>query len=237
MEFKKKKNVEEKVLKEELKEENDLSENEEIKEESKEKPTKTKKIIIKEKSSLVGILILVLIIVIVGGIFLKNVNDNRITITAKASLQKIIEINELSTVQYTYNAIATKYNSEEDKEKNNAQYYVKYEGIVKAGIDFNEVQIDIDKAAKKIKVTLPEVEIHETSVDMGTLDYIFVKKQSESSSVSQEAYKLCKEDLKNRVENEVELKDIAKENARDALKGLLEPWAKSLNNGYELEIN
>ena len=86
-------------------------------------------------------------------------------------------------------------------------------------------------------MTLPEVEIHETSVDMGTLDYIFVKKQSESSSVSQEAYKLCKEDLKNRVENEVELKDIAKENARDALKGLLEPWAKSLNNGYELEIN
>jgi hypothetical protein len=94
------------------------------------------------------------------------------TTNSKSSLQKVIEINELSTVDYTYNATATKYDDDND-----AMYYVAYEGTVTAGIDFNEIGIDVLKEEKKVIITIPAVEIHSTKVDMGTMEYIFTKKQ------------------------------------------------------------
>ena len=147
-------------------------------------------------------------IIIIVAIFVFNIiranNENRIIINTKSSLEKIIEINELSTIEYTYNAIVTKYKNDEVQD-NNVEYYVSYDGKVRAGIDFNEVQIEnIDYKAKKIYIKLPPVEIQNTSVDMGTLDYIHEKDSSEKDSISQEAYKLCKEDLRKRAENETE---------------------------------
>lgn len=183
------------------------------------------------------IIVLIFAVIILGSIILITINSgaSKHRITAKSSLEKIIEINELSTIDYTYNAIATKY-KDNKKDKDNIEYYVAYEGIVTAGIDFNEISIDVNEKDKIINITLPEVEIHTIRVNMGTMDYIYVKKQKEKDSISQEAYKLCKSDLKERLEKEENLYLNAKENAISAVEGLLKPWIDSLGGTYKVVI-
>ena len=184
------------------------------------------------------IIVLVAIIAIMVLIFIiMKRNDNRITITAESTLQKIIEINELSTIYYTYNAVATKYKEKAEEKKENVKYYVAYEGIVKAGINFDEIKIDIDDNQKKISITLPEVEIHEAEVNMGSLDYIFVSNVDEKDRISQEAYQLCQKDLNERIQTEEYLKTSAKENAISAVEGLFQPWIATVDKEYAVEIN
>lgn len=189
--------------------------------------------ILNKKAYIVGIIILGIILLLN---LMRMNNENRLTINTKSSLEKIIEINKLSTIEYTYNAIVTKYKNDEVKE-GNVEYYVSYEGKVTAGVDFNEVTIeDIDYKLKKIYIKLPEVEIHETSVDMGTLDFIREKSLSEKDSISQEAYKLCKNDLRQRAENETELINNANENAKSAIEALIKPWIESVDKEFKIEF-
>lgn len=182
------------------------------------------------------IFLIAIIIVVSLLLFIINLNkENSLSITTTSSLQKIIEINELSTVDYTYNAVATKY-KEDKKEEGNEEYYVAYEGVVTAGIDFNEIAIDIDKKEKKINITLPQVEIHDVRVNMGTMEYIYIKKTKEEESISQEAYKLCKQDLKDRLGNEENLYNNARENAMSAVEALFKPWIETVDDDYKVEI-
>ena len=183
------------------------------------------------------IIVLIITVVVLASIIAISMKSNKgkHTITASSSLEKIIEINELSTVDYTYNAIATKYKNEKKKSEG-VEYYVAYEGVVTAGIDFNEMKIDVDEKEKIINITLPEVEIQSVRVNMGTMDYIFVEKQKESDSISQAAYKLCKNDLKERLSKEENLYDNAKENAISAVEGLLKPWIDSLGEKYKVVV-
>lgn len=121
-----------------------------------------------------------------SSVFLKNTKDaiigeeGTVTTISKASLEKVFEISELSTVDYSYNAVARAY--EEDGAT--PKYYVAYEGTVTAGIDFSKIVIDIDEDTKIITITLPESEIQNTTVDFGSMDYIFENKKYETETVS-----------------------------------------------------
>lgn len=214
-----------------------MEEDEELKNEKNidktDKVKKDKKHTKFNKKIMLFIGVIILIIVIVG--FTSAHNKNRIMITTKSSLEKIMEINKLSTIEYTYNAIVTKYKNDEVKD-DNIEYYVAYNGKVTAGIDFNEIKIDVDYKEKKIYVTLPNVEIHETNVDMGTLDYIHEKNVPEKNSISQEAYKLCKNDLRERAQKETELLSNAEENAKSAIEALLKPWIESVDKKFQIEF-
>ena len=185
------------------------------------------------KKIILFIIIIALIVLTIS--FIKVHNENRLTITTKSSLEKIIEINKLSTIEYTYNAIVAKYKDDEVKD-DNVEYYVAYNGKVTAGIDFNEVNIDVNYKEKKIYITLPNVEIHEVNVDMGTLDYIYERNTSEKDSISQEAYKLCKNDLRERAKNETELLVNANENAKSAIEALIKPWIESVDKEFQIEF-
>lgn len=199
--------------------------------------SKIKKYLQKTSPSKKIILAMTFIIIILLAILLilsSNKKGSR-SISAKSSLEKIIEINELSTIDYTYNAIATKYKDGKN-DKKSIEYYVAYEGVVTAGIDFNEIKIQIDDKDAIINIILPEVEIQDIRVAMDTMEYIFVKKAKEEQSISQEAYKLCKEDLKNRLENEENLYTSAKENAISAVEGLLKPWLNVIDKEYKVVI-
>lgn len=185
------------------------------------------------KKIILFIIIIALIVLTIS--FIRVHNENRLTITTKSSLEKIIEINKLSTIEYTYNAIVAKYKDDEVKD-DNVEYYVAYNGKVTAGIDFNEVNIDVNYKEKKIYITLPNVEIHEINVDMGTLDYIYEENTSEKDSISQEAYKLCKNDLRERAKNETELLVNANENAKSAIEALIKPWIESVDKEFQIEF-
>lgn len=183
-------------------------------------------------SKIIFLTLTLLLLFLLVFITVKKNSDGHLTTISKSSLQKIIEINELSTVDYTYNAIATKYD-----ENKKAMYHVAYEGTVTAGIDFNKIEIEVNENEKKVVITVPEVEIHNIKVDMGTMEYIFIKDKYETEDVSQEAYKLCKEDLSQKAEKETVLKTTAKENAKSSVKALFAPWIATIDASYTVEIN
>ena len=91
------------------------------------------------------------------------------TIDSTNTLKRIIKTENLNTVEYTYNAVATK------KKGDTVKYYVAYEGIVKAGIEFDEIKIDVNEKKKKITISIPKVKITETIVNEETIDFIFTK--------------------------------------------------------------
>lgn len=186
-----------------------------------------------QKTRIIAVLVAVLIIGICVFILISQNKEGQVTTISESSLQKIIEIDELSTVDYTYNATATKY-AEDNAEK--VEYYVAYEGTVTAGIDFHEIDIDVNEEEKIVTFTIPEVEIHSIRVDMGKMDYIFIKDKFETETVSQEAYKLCKADLKKRIDKEDLIYNTAKENAISSVEALFKPLIETVDKEYKIVI-
>ena len=174
----------------------------------------------------------VVCVIVLIAIIVPN-RGGQMTTISEASLEKVIEINELATVDYTYNAIATAY--AEDNET--VKYNVAYEGVVNAGIDFKHIDIQLNAEENIIKITLPSVEIQDIRIDSGTLDYIFSKDKYETETISEEALRICKADLEKRVSEEELLKTTAKENAVESIKALFTPWIEVMEVDYTIEIN
>lgn len=180
---------------------------------------------------IIALVLAALILVAYFAGWFKKPKGGEVTTVTTSSLEKILEISELSTVEYTYNAV-TKHCLEDGT----IVYYVAYDGQVKAGIDFEKIEISVDEAAKKITVILPEVRIQGCRVDVGTLDFIFMKKEYNIASVSADAYKLCQADLEKKAAAEPKLLELARENAIQAVEALIEPWVQQVDAGYTLEV-
>lgn len=193
--------------------------------------------------------IFIILVVLVGGYYLAkyrfsgiqkdNIAENiivghegEVSTISEASVKKVFEISELSTADYTYNAIARAY----EKDGVTIDYYVAYEGKVKVGIDFDKIQIEIYEEEKAILITIPEIEVQEKTVDPGTLEYIFKNKKSETETIHREAYELCQKDLEERVKQETELLSSAEKNTKTVVKALVEPWVEQIEPGYEVKV-
>lgn len=189
----------------------------------------------KKPKIILGILILIVLIVLIigfkpGGVFRSS--QNKVSTVSKSSLEKVLETSQLTTLQYTYNAIA-----EVKKEFfDTIKYHVAYEGTVQAGIDFEDIDIDINEEKKLITITLPEVSIQNVIVNAESMEYIFNDDKYETETVASEAYSACVKDLQTRAEKEVQLLQMAKDNARDAVQALIEPWVKQVDEEYTIEI-
>lgn len=189
----------------------------------------------KGKYILIGLVILLAAAVLI--IFLAVSKSSRTSvpeIISKSTLEKAINVSDLSTFEAIYNGIA-KVTDADDPEKIN--YYVSYDAKVKAGIDFEKVDISVDAETKRITVTLPEVKITDIAVDITSLDYIFENNKANTETVSEEAYKKCIEDVTNESNNEDAIYELAKQNAQNIAEALLSPFIEQLDSDYQLVIH
>lgn len=160
----------------------------------------------------------------------KETNTEVIT---KSSLEKIVDLSELSTFESVYNGVAEVLNKENPEK---IDYYVAYESRVKAGIDFEKIEIDVIPEEKKVIVTIPEIQINGITVDMESLEYIFINNRANTVSVSAEAYDACIADAEKEVENQAAIIELAEENARNIVEALIHPFINQLDEEYVLEI-
>jgi hypothetical protein len=158
---------------------------------------------------------------------------NKAEVITISTLKKIINISELSTFQAVYNGIAEVMN---ENKPDKLDYYVTYNAKVKAGFDLEQVDIDFDEKLKKITITIPEIKITDVVVDIATLDYIFLNDKANKSSVSEQAYKACIEDAKKESAEESTIYELAKQNAQNIMKALINPLIEQLDSDYVLEI-
>ena len=149
------------------------------------------------------------------------------------SIEDIIEISELQTLSYEYNAICRVYDSDGVTPK----YYVAYEGSVTLGIDLNDLIITYgDEDNHIITIIIPEVSVLNCTVDAGTMDYIFTDPSYDTAEVPIEAHSLCEQDLINKVNDDEAMFDIARENTEAAINALTSPLVDQLYPDYDLVI-
>ena len=198
--------------------------------EEKERP-RTKRIKFKHIAVLfVIILVIITALMIKIKIFNKKSEP---TIISKATLEKVINVSDLSTFEAIYNGVAAVENEEKPE---NIDYYVSYEAKVKAGIDFELVEVEVNEAEKIITVTLPEVKITDVDVDIASLDYIFMNNKANTQTVSAQAYKKCIKDVTKESNSTDEIYESARQNARNIVEALISPFVEQLDSEYKLEI-
>ena len=198
--------------------------------EEKERP-RTKRIKIKHIAVLfIIIAIIVTALIIKTKIFNKKSEP---TIISKATLEKVINVSNLSTFEAIYNGVAAVANEENPE---NIDYYVSYEAKVKAGIDFALVEVEVNEVEKIITVTLPEVKITDVDVDIASLDYIFMNNKANTQTVSAQAYKKCIKDVTKESNSTDEIYESARQNARNIVEALISPFVEQLDSEYKLEI-
>lgn len=182
-------------------------------------------------------LIICLILLAVIGFFVipqitESQNDKREVIT-DLTLEKIIDVSELSTFTAIYNGVAKVMNKEKTDQ---IDYYVSYEARVKAGIEFDKITIDIDDAQKIIYITMPPVTITEINVDIASLDFIFYNDKANTVSVSKEAFKACETDVETESQQQEKIIELATQNAKNILDALTRPIIGQLYPDYTLVI-
>lgn len=156
------------------------------------------------------------------------------SIVSSSTLEKIINVSDLSTFEAIYNGVAKVMNEDNNQD---VDYYVSYNAKVKAGIDFEQVDISVDDEEKVISVKLPEIKITDITVDIESLDYIFINASANTSTVSEKAYKKCIEDVTTESKREEAIYDLAKQNAHNIVQALISPFVNSLDTEYKLEID
>lgn len=188
-----------------------------------------------KKSLVILICCFIVVIFLLTTILFVNKNSRKkLEIITKSNLEKIINVSDLSTLEAVYNGIAKVTNNEEPDEVN---YYVSYDAKIKAGIDFQQVDINLDNEKKVIKVKIPEIKINDINVDIASLDYIFMNDKANTETVSEQAYEKCIEDVTSEVDTEDAIYELAKENAQNIIEALIKPFINQLDAEYKLEIN
>ena len=184
---------------------------------------------------IIGVLFIIVAIIVFLFVKEKIVKRDSIPeIISKSTLEKVINVSDLSTFEAIYNGVASVANEEKPE---NIDYYVSYEAKVKAGIDFEKVNLEVNEDEKIITVILPEVKITDVNVDIASLDYIFMNKRANTETVSAQAYKKCIDDVTKESNSTTEIYELAKQNARNIVEALIKPFVEQLDSKYELKIN
>lgn len=155
------------------------------------------------------------------------------TVTNAFILERIEGISDLATLQTTYNGVAQVTNP---KDFTDVLYYVSYESIISVGIDFSKVTVDLDHESKHLKVTIPPSRITSNDVDIASLDYLFMDNKANTSYVAGEAYQACVDDVTIEGSQLLAVRQLATENAKNAIVALTEPFLNSLGRGYTVVV-
>lgn len=195
------------------------------------------KLLNSKKTLIVVISVIVLVIVLIAAaIILPNVissEKNEPTVITVSTLEKIVNISELSTYTSVYNGVATVY---DEKNADEIDYYVSYKAKVKAGMDVSKVTIDMDSETHIIRIGIPEIYITETPIDGTSLEYIFVDKNANKSTVSASALKACEKDVEDESKSQAAIIDCAYTSAKNILTALIKPIVDQLDGDYTLVI-
>jgi len=146
-------------------------------------------------------------------------------ITVSSYLEKMKAVQELSTAQFTYNGIAQIF---KDEKKEKPECSIKYNAVVKAGIDMNKFRMEADEEKKELIAFLPEIKILTNVVNEKNISFI-----PESATIDlKTALTACEDDIMQEVQTSSELFDAAEDNLKGTIEAMLLPLIS--DSGYNL---
>lgn len=190
--------------------------------------------------------ILLCIAVIVVGVLVLNQGFTKEKVEPQVTTNdiegKIQNIGELSTAEYIY-----KISSTMDKKGltlpgnivvTSSKVFYSYEGTIKAGIQFGEIQIDMNSSQNPVKiyVHLPEAQIFSNELDNDSLE-IYDEKYSNFNKVSFSDINQSQAECKKKAEETAIDSDILKkasDNAETMIRSILASFLDEKE--YEVEF-
>lgn len=187
----------------------------------------------KKGKMVVFAVLIVVILAAVAIVVTRNTKKEEPEIISLTALEKMVDVSDMSTFEAIYNGIAE---VENEADPTQIDYYVSYEAKVKAGFDFEKLDMQVDHDRKVITVKIPEIKITDVNVDIGSLDYIFENKKANTETVSEQAYKECIEDVTKESAEEKAIYELAKQNAKNTMEAIIQPFMEQLDEEYQLQI-
>lgn len=182
-------------------------------------------------------MILIVVLAAVAVLVALRVNEHRKKpepqVLTVSTLTDMIPVSDLSTVTSTYNGVAEVMN---EKNPDKLDYYVAYEAKVQAGVNFDELQPEIDEASKTVTIRVPDAYFKKANVDMASLDFMFNSKKANTSGVTERAYKACQEDAERECSSSEAILELARENAVNTVEALTCPLVEQLYPEYTLVV-
>lgn len=152
-------------------------------------------------------------------------------ISTESILSEIKNLNELSTYQTSFSAVAEATNP---KDMNEVVYYICYEAIIKLGIDFTKINISNGEEPNQLIITLPPVVVTEKIINDGTYKYLFIDKKYDNPSVLEKVETTCQYDLLLELDNMPDLYALAEENAKNIIRAIFLPFLTQGSTTYQL---
>lgn len=178
--------------------------------------------------------VVVIALIVVIGMAVKPKAQTEPEVVTYSVLENIVNVSELSTFEAVYNGVA-QVNNEKNPEK--IDYYVSYEAEVKVGFDIDKISLDVNTEEKHIVVTIPAVKITDVTVDIASLDYIFVNDKANNENTLHTAYKACEEDVAQESQTQDAIFELAQQNAENYVKALVLPFVQQMDEEYTVDFN
>lgn len=152
-------------------------------------------------------------------------------VTPQISLEvistEIKDIGELATIEYLYTNAAKFEDSKQIKNWNvpltKKSFIIKYDGIIKAGVDVNEITLEIDEVNKVLTVYVPEAKILSHETDTESVELLDEKNGLFNTVTVDDKIQLDKEVEKEMEERAIEngLLEKAQANAENIILNLI----------------
>lgn len=141
-------------------------------------------------------------------------------LNASAITAQISELSQLSTAELAYRGLV-RYSQGEITFLTKKEFTMIYDATVKAGVDLNQVQVDIN--GNHISVTLPKANIQDITIDPDSLEFYdekFALFNFQDRQDTVEALQYAEEDVTERVKK-TDLLSTADERAKTVITELL----------------
>lgn len=105
-----------------------------------------------------------------------------------------------------------------------SKYVYSYDVEVKAGLDFSDIQVDVDQKEKTVQVKLPEIKVLSCEIDYDSFQ-VYVEQESIFRPITLEETNAATSELKQNAQDDAianGLLDNARENAQQILTGFLQ---------------
>lgn len=159
--------------------------------------------------------------------------EGEVTTETKINLKDVLDIEQLSTLDYNYSGICPLVG-----ENGKIVYYIAYDGIIHYGIDLSKMKdpvVDDDK--KTITITIPDVEMQgNPEILVKSLDYLFIDESANIPQTAATAQEFCETAILDAARNDEKLLQNARDNTYSEFVALNKPLINIFFPDYELIV-
>lgn len=180
-----------------------------------------------ESIAAIAVILLILYIIIKKPFSSK---EGELTMDTTSMITKVVKDSTLNTIEYPLNS----FKAVDINDDGNIDYYIVYDGTVKAGFDIKEINVSEPNENNEITITLPQIKFTDFKVE--NIRTIIMSKKVDSEAIAATERDMAYEDLKAKADGNKYIKEAATKNAESFEKQLVESVLEANSNDVKYTV-